>query len=455
MGENDMSKKHKKMKVVDAKTADGFANFSARMGLGADNVFSRGGYTMSTLSNDRLTLENIYRGSWIGGKIVDDYAMDMTRAGIDILLPKDDESKLLEKQLSRLGIWDGITDCLKWSRLYGGAIAVIELDGQDTATPLRVDAVGKSQFTALTVYDRWQLQPSSSLIQSGVNCGLPASYRVISSGRVIDASRVIRMVGNKLPYWIAQTLDYWGQSVIERLYDRLLAYDTVTSGTANLIQRAHLRHVGIEGLRDILSAGGQAEQNLLTMFQYVRELQTSEGLTLLDKQDELSYQSYSFGGLDNVLLQFGQQLSGACGIPLVRLFGQSPSGMSATGESDLRNYYDTISANQESTLRSGFDKILSVLYRSTFGQPSPSEMDFDFRPLWQMNDTEKATLAKTVAETVQIAVDMGVMDLANAAREFSAISAESGIFSSMTAEVIAGLDEEPPMPMVENVEPQA
>ena len=32
------------------------------------------------------------------------------------------------------------------------------------------------------------------------------------------------------------------------------------------------------------------------------------------------------------------------------------------------------------------------------------EMDFDFRPLWQMNDTEKATLAKTVAETVQIAV---------------------------------------------------
>jgi len=69
-----------------------------------------------------------------------------------------------------------------------------------------------------------------------------------------------------------------------------------------------------------------------------------------------------------------------------------------------------------------------------------------------MNDTEKATLAKTVAETVQIAVDIGVMDLSNAAREFSAISAESGIFTSMTADVIAQLDDEPPMPMVENVE---
>ena len=54
-----MSKKHRKTKLVDAKTTDGFANFSARMGLGADNVFSRGGYTMSMLSNDRLTLENI------------------------------------------------------------------------------------------------------------------------------------------------------------------------------------------------------------------------------------------------------------------------------------------------------------------------------------------------------------------------------------------------------------
>lgn len=444
-----MKKQKKTTKVIDEKTADGFQNVAARMGLGANNVASAGTYIRTMLTQNRQVLENVYSGNWIGGKIIDDYAMDMTRAGIDIQLESPEESKRMEKSLSRLGVWDSLTDCIKWARLYGGAICVIEIDGQDTATPLRIETVGDGQLSGLTVYDRWQLQPSIDLIETGIFAGLPKNYRVIASGRIIDNSRVIRMVGNKLPYWQAQTLEWWGQSVIERLYDRLIGYDTVTAGTTNLIQRAHLRHVGIDGLRDILSAGGKAEENLIKMFDYVRLLQTSEGLTLLDKEDELTYQSYSFGGLDNIMLQFGQQLSGACGIPLVRLFGQSPAGMSATGESDLRNYYDTIAAQQESVLRSGLEKILLVLYRSTYGKAAPEEMDFDFRPLWQMSDSEKSTLAKTVAETVQIAVDMGVLDLEGAAQELSGIGAESGIFNSLTAEKIAEFRDEPPMPAVE------
>lgn len=444
-----MKKQKKITKVIDEKTADGFQNVAARMGLGANNVASAGTYTRSMLTQNRQVLENVYSGNWIGGKIIDDYAMDMTRAGIDIQLESPEESKRMEKSLSRLGVWDSLTDCIKWARLYGGAICVIEIDGQDTATPLRIETVGDGQFSGLTVYDRWQLQPSMDLIETGIYAGLPKNYHVTASGRIIDNSRVIRMVGNKLPYWQAQTLEWWGQSVIERLYDRLIGYDTVTAGTTNLIQRAHLRHVGIDGLRDILSAGGKAEENLIKMFDYVRLLQTSEGLTLLDKEDALTYQSYSFGGLDNIMLQFGQQLSGACGIPLVRLFGQSPAGMSATGESDLRNYYDTIAAQQESVLRSGLEKILLVLYRSTYGKAAPEEMDFDFRPLWQMSDAEKSTLAKTVAETVQIAMDMGVLDLEGAAQELSGIGAESGIFNSITAEKIAEFRDEPPMPTVE------
>ena len=444
-------KNRKKQKGSGIKSADGFQNLAARMGIGADNVFSQGKYLFSSLTNDRLQLENIYRGSWIGGKVVDDYAVDMTRAGIDIQAGSSEKEKELEKSLSRLGVFDSITDCIRWARLYGGALCVLEIDGQDTATPLRMDAVGKGQFTGVTVYDRWQLQASTDLIPTGASAGYPVSYRVVLSGRVIHNSRFVRLVGNKLPYWQAQTLDYWGQSVIERMHDRLLAYDTATSGTANLIQRAHLRHVGIDGLRDILSAGGQAEENLLKMFDYVRLLQTSEGLTLLDKEDLLTYQSYSFSGLDSVLLQFGQQISGACGIPLVRLFGQSPSGMSATGESDLRNYYDTISARQESDLRSGFEKILLVLHRSLYGESAPADMDFDFRPLWQMSDTEKAAMAKTVVETVQIALDSGIIGVDLAAKELASISAETGIFSSVTQDVIDDLVDEPPLPSVENI----
>ena len=51
---------------------------------------------------------------------------------------------------------------------------------------------------------------------------------------------------------------------------------------------------------------------------------------------------------------FLQVAAGAADIPVTRLLGQSPAGLSATGDSDTRNYYDMIAARQELDLRPQF-----------------------------------------------------------------------------------------------------
>ncbi|MFX8813048.1 phage portal protein, partial [Acinetobacter baumannii] len=91
-------------------------------------------------------------------------------------------------------------------------------------------------------------------------------------------------------------------------------------------------------------------------------------------------------GLDNILMQFGQQIAGALGIPLVRLFGQSPAGFSATGESDLSNYYDNINQQQEGRMRTPLHKLLEIVSRSKLGKPLPDSFKFDFASLWQIDD---------------------------------------------------------------------
>ncbi|MFX6330891.1 phage portal protein, partial [Acinetobacter baumannii] len=58
-----------------------------------------------------------------------------------------------------LGIWDKLCETGKWARLYGGAIAVMLIDGQDLSTPLRIEAIGKDQFKGLVVMDRWMVAP--------------------------------------------------------------------------------------------------------------------------------------------------------------------------------------------------------------------------------------------------------------------------------------------------------
>ena len=445
--------------ATDAATStrDGFANLAARMGLGAQNVFSEGTYIFDLLTRNRIKLEAMYRGSWIVGAAVDSIAEDMTRAGISIkgdIQPEQIEQ--MQVQMTRIGVWSALLEAIKWGRLYGGAVAMIVIDGRDPSTPLNVSTVGRGQFKGLRVFDRWQLQPSlQNIVIDGMDFGLPMFYDVISdvtTGQVsnvrIHHTRVVRQIGVQLPAYQAITEQMWGESVVERMYDRLVAFDTATSGAANLIQKAHLRTVQIDKLREVLAAGGKAEENLLQMFHHMRMLQTNEGLTLLDKEDQFQAHSYTFSGLSDMILQFGQQIAGATGIPLVRLFGQSPAGLNSTGESDLRMYYDNIASQQESRLREGMMKVLRVLHQSMFGVAAPEGFDFDFVPLWQTSTKEKADIATAITTTVSTAFEKGIIDQATALQELKQSSDVTGVFSNITDEQIEEAKmAPPPMPV--------
>lgn len=457
------AKQRRKARSADksavAQAKDGFANFTARMGMGAQNVLSDGIYTFNLLTKNRVQLEAMYRGSWIVGSVVDSVAEDMTRAGVTIKGEDDPESiQKMQSAMTKAGVWGSLLEAIKWGRLYGGALAVINVDGQNTSTPLKIETVGKGQFKGLRVYDRWQLQPSmDAIIQEGPDAGLPEYYTIISdlaTGKLSSVkfhyTRVIRHIGIQLPAYQAIVEQFWGESVIERLHDRLVSFDTATSGAANLVQRAHLRTVQIEKLREVLAAGGKAEENLLTMFHHMRMLQTNEGITLLDKEDNFEAHSYTFSGLSDVILQFGQQISGATGIPLVRLFGQSPAGLNSTGESDLRMYYDNINAQQNSRLREGLMLVLRVLHMSLFGKPAPESLDFDFTPLWQTSQKEKVEISKGVVEAVTKAHQEGVIDTPTAMKELKQSADYTGIFSNITEDAITEAENEPPPMPVEN-----
>ena len=437
------------MKTADKQTTDGLTNLVARLGLQADNLNRHAFYSFDMLTKNRVQLEAMYRGSWIAGAAVDAIAEDMTRAGIQVRGDENPERvEQLQSALSRLGIWDALLYLLKWGRLYGGALAFIVVDGQDAATPLEYDTIARGQFAGLRVYDRWQVAPSlDRIVQGGADDGLPMFYDVLPGGGLpfkIHHSRAIRATGIQLPYQQALTEELWGESVLERLHEPLVAFDSATSGASQLMHKAHLRTVGIENLREVLSAGGQPEENLLHMFHLMRQLQSNEGITLLDKADDYQAHSYTFSGIPDVILQFGQQIAGALGIPLVRLFGQSPAGLSATGESDIRMYYDNIAALQESRLRRGMDKLLRVIYRTLYGEAAPAALDFDFTPLWQMSARDKADIAKVRAETAIHAYEAGLLDTAAAMRELRAAAEVTGVFTSITSEAIEAAEMEPP-----------
>jgi len=445
-------------------TLDGFENFLTRIGLNNDNSLSGGTYRFNLVTRNRVLLEMAYRGSWVVGAVIDSVAEDMTRAGIDIQTKDDVEIKKLHRDMVKLQIWQSICLLIKWGRLYGGALGVLQIDGQKLDTPLDLETIAQGQFKGIVVFDRWMLNPvMTPVIQSGPDMGLPVFYQVTTSptsnapsaptsGAItVHHSRVIRFTGIDLPFFQAITEMMWGESILERLWDRLIAFDNATMSSASLIDRANLRTVGIEGLREIIAAGGEAQEGLSAMFEMMRLMQVNEGLTLIDKNDVFQTTAYSFAGLSDMMLQFGQQLSGATGIPLVRLFGQSPAGLNATGDSDIRMYYDNINSQQEAKLRRPFETLLKIMWRSSFGVKAPEDLDFSFVPLWQMSDMDKAAIAKTTTETVIASYDAGLITQKTAMEELKDSSGNTGLYSNITdkelleaEEELAPIPDEPP-----------
>ena len=433
-------------------TGDSFQNFASRVGIGTQNQASGGHYGFSPISRNRTQLEWAYRSSWLAGKAVDAYSEDMTREGVTVKCEiEPDQLEQLESALDRLDIWGKIKSNCKWARLYGGSIAVLLIDGQKPETPLNFRTIGPGQFKGLLVLDRWVVQPSLQelITELGPDMGKPIYYDVIADAQAlvsqrIHHSRVIRLDGIELPYWQRIAENGWGQSVLERLWDRLLAFDSTTEGAAQLVYKAHLRTYSVEGLRELIAAGGKAMEGLVKQIEMIRQYQSNEGMTLMDGKDKFESHSYSFAGLSDMLIQFGQQLSGAMDIPLVRLFGQSPAGLNSTGESDMRNYYDGIKMAQESHLREGMIKIYKCAFPSVLDMDLPEGFDFDFNSLWQVDDNEKADIAGKVTTAVNAAFDSGIIDRHTALKELRASSEVTGIFSNITDDDITEAENEPP-----------
>lgn len=433
-------------------TSDSFQNFLTRTGLGAGSQNDGASYGFNPVSRNRTQLEFAYRSSWIIGQVVDTVAEDMTREGVEIHADIDpDDMERIERLATRLDIWGSLCSTIKWARLFGGAVGFLMVDGQKSSDPLRMDTVSKGQFRGVLPLDRWLLQPVSDdlITDLGPDIGKPVYYETVSDNSGLPAmrihhSRVIRLDGVDLPHYQRMAENGWGQSVVERLWDRIIPFDSATAGAAQLVYKAHLRTYKVKNLREIIAAGGQAYKALLEQMNMIRQFQNNEGLTLMDSEDEFEAHSYTFSGLDSVLLQFGQQISGATQIPLVRLFGQSPAGLNSTGESDIRTYYDGIKQQQERRLGVGVEKVYNLLHRSVTGNPPPDGWEVKFRSLWQMSDDQKADVTTKVTTAVVGAYDSQIIDRATALKELRQLSQTTGHFSNITDDQIKDAEEEPP-----------
>lgn len=145
--------------------------------------------------------------------------------------------------------------------------------------------------------------------------------------------------------------------MVESVFDELKKRDNTSFNIANLVFLANLR-IYKTGMTDLLSLGDtQLQQDFYNAMQTINWMMNNSGMTIIGKEDEFDSKQYTFTGLNDVYESFMLDIAGACEIPVTRLFGRSPAGFNATGESDLTNYYDSIEEKQEAYLAPILDKL--------------------------------------------------------------------------------------------------
>lgn len=446
-----MSKK-RTVKTADAALAmtrrpvgDGLENVVA--GLGTDRDKRSYSVWADPRVLNRQELENMYRGSWLAKKIVNITADDMTREWLHVMFDGEELGTEIEQAEKRFGVKRKANEAMRWARLYGGAMIIIGTKDKNLAKPLDVKNIRQGDLRYLHVIDRWRVSPAGSLNRDleSPNFGMPDSYVIAESTVQVHHSRVLRFNGEKLPYFAWLRNGMWDDSVLQHVMDSLMNCDTTTQAVATMLFEANVDVLKSEGLADLL-ARKDGEAILTKRFQVAALLKSFNRMLLLDGTESYEKKQNSFANLDKIIQQFMVDVSGAADIPMTRLFGQSAGGLNATGDNDIRNYYDMISAKQESELRPQLEYLYEVLVRSELGH-MPKDFRFDFNPLWQLSEGEQATVEKTHAERDQIYVDMGVVPEHLVARELK----ERGTYRNMTDKDV-NLVEELNKPMDENGE---
>lgn len=429
-----------------ARALDAFTNVLARLGAGTPNLLEGTEYSLQRLSRDFNQLNALYRESWIIRRIIDVIPSDMLKNWITITSGIDpDVEKKLSISLRRTQLIDKLKRGMQWGRLYGGALGVmlVKHQGYDLSQPLRLDWIMPGDFAGLLIFDRWNgVNPSSELIEdiSDPDYGYPKYYTVTDpagGGSVkIHHSRVIRFTGNTLPFWEEIAEMQWGASVVESVFDELKKRDNVSWNIAQLTFMANIRVLKMQDLGQLLSAtDSESQAELLRTLEAQNMLLNNMGMQVMDAADGLETHQYTFGGLADCYQQFIMDISGAAEIPVTKLFGRSPSGLNATGESDLQNYYDMIAEKQEAVLRPILNKVLPPFIISTIGS-LPEDFDFDFDPVAEPSDKERADLAKCGTDNVVAAYNAGLISQRTALQELKQQSERTGVWTNITDEDI-------------------
>lgn len=392
--------------VNGVSIADGMANVIT--GLGRANMKSAA--TRYVVEYDGLERDNAFRASTWYRKIVTLPASDAVREWRSWQAEKDQIEKI-EGEEKRLGVRNVVYQALLTARHTGGAVILVGGLPGTASQPLRIDSIRAGSLKYLTVLGRDEIT-AGQIIRDPQSewFGQPEKWTLSTGdGAMVDIhpSRVVFVNGRTVPGSLRHTGEVWGDSIWVQMADSIRAADNAAGVIDALLHEAK---VDIVRIKDMVSqmASGAAEQDYIRRWTMVATLKSISNVLMLDGDDEWDSKQISWGGLPDVARTLITIMAGAADIPVTRLLMEQQTGLSGADTGSLKHYYDAIRSVQELEYTPALAPLDEMVIRSALGSRDPS-IWYTWRPLYTMDDKQRAEVDKLEAEAVKIYADSGLI----------------------------------------------
>lgn len=332
--------------------------------------------------------------------------------------------KAIEDELERLQVRDRFCDLAAQDGYFGrshlyldyghniddreqaGELAISIGDGRDRRSQTLIGNAKRKLREVRTVEAVWTYPMGYNAINPlRPNWYAPQTWYVM--GQEIHASRLLTFVGRPVPDMLKPAYSFGGLSMSQLAKPYVDIWLTTRQSIADLIHAFSVM-VLCTDLSTMMQDASDSSSLMgrVTLFNNMRD---NKGLMVLNKNTEdFKNVSASLAGLHELQAQAQEHMASVARIPLVKFTGISPSGLNASSEGEMRAFYDTIAAMQNRFFRPNLNRVINLIQLGLFGEIDP-EITYDFVPLWELTEKERAEQRKADAETAQVHIDSGVL----------------------------------------------
>lgn len=225
-------------------------------------------------------------------------------------------------------------------------------------------------------------------------------------GKEIHSSRFLYFTSGMLPLLLRPSYNFFGIPKAQVALDYVATFTESREAAARLLKKFSLTALKTD--MEAFLSGGPAG-NIERRIQYFVQTRSNDGVLAVDKEKEdIVKLETPLSGVTDIVRQGLELLAAIFRIPAVKYLGISPGGFNATGESDMRSFWDYAQGQQERQFDSPLARALKVLTLNRYGKLIPS-LVANWTPLGDDDEEKKANQRRTEAERDAIYLDRQVI----------------------------------------------